>query len=151
MHQDTSIHSRCKKDDVIESNTLFGALKVTPRDYAVSLVRYYKRLVRDRPRDTIFLDGWLITTSINFLSAPESIHHTRYGTFVISNEKRHYRITECLSGLLKELMQRERDSNQICNYLIITLLVLGLYLSVTILPRIKIPIKNVCNILIVNK
>jgi hypothetical protein len=70
MHQDTSIHSRCKTDDVIESNTLLGAQKVTPRNYAVSRIRYYKELVRDRPRDTIFWDVWLVITSTNFGECP---------------------------------------------------------------------------------
>jgi lysozyme family protein len=51
-----------KKDGIIGPNTLSGAQSVTSRNFSVSRIRHYTGLVRDRAKDSIFLDGWLIRT-----------------------------------------------------------------------------------------
>ncbi|HEV7380388.1 MAG TPA: glycosyl hydrolase 108 family protein [Dyadobacter sp.] len=51
-----------KKDGVLGPNTIKGSQRVSARDFGVARIRHYTALARDRPKDRVFLDGWLIRT-----------------------------------------------------------------------------------------
>lgn len=49
-------------DGIIGAQTIKAVQRLTARDYAVARMKYYTSLAKRRPKDIVFLDGWLIRT-----------------------------------------------------------------------------------------
>jgi len=48
-----------KKDGIIGANTIKSAQRLTPWNIASGRVKHYAGLVRDKPNNIIFLEGWM--------------------------------------------------------------------------------------------
>lgn len=49
-----------KTDGIIGNLTVAASKKVSPWDYAGERIRHYVAIVRKRPKDLVFLNGWMI-------------------------------------------------------------------------------------------